>query len=149
MGTLAPIAYEAVTGAKISVGPPFFNAFYVPLGCAGGGVGAVTANNWEKYRLPSSAALLAGLGALLLALLLWFVLDPASLTVAGAVAMAARIVLSHGYDVFGGAKLCSAPTWHELGHLGLRRLHHRHRDHFDPIHRTGCTHGASGSGGVG
>ena len=33
-GTLAPIAYEAVTDAKISVGPPFFNVFYVPLGCA-------------------------------------------------------------------------------------------------------------------
>ncbi|HMB11303.1 heme lyase CcmF/NrfE family subunit [Saliniramus sp.] len=31
IGTLYPLALEAVTGAKISVGPPFFNATFVPL----------------------------------------------------------------------------------------------------------------------
>ena len=32
-GTLAPLAYgSGSTGAKISVGPPFLNAFYAPLG---------------------------------------------------------------------------------------------------------------------
>ncbi|MEP6288261.1 MAG: heme lyase CcmF/NrfE family subunit, partial [Marinomonas sp.] len=31
IGTLYPLAYEAVTGAKISVGPPFFNLTMVPL----------------------------------------------------------------------------------------------------------------------
>ncbi|MDP4594868.1 MAG: heme lyase CcmF/NrfE family subunit, partial [Beijerinckiaceae bacterium] len=30
-GTLYPLALEAVTGAKISVGPPFFNLTFVPL----------------------------------------------------------------------------------------------------------------------
>jgi cytochrome c-type biogenesis protein CcmF len=31
VGTLYPLALEAVTGEKISVGPPFFNATFVPL----------------------------------------------------------------------------------------------------------------------
>ena len=31
IGTLYPLAYEAVTGAKISVGPPFFNLTMIPL----------------------------------------------------------------------------------------------------------------------
>jgi len=31
VGTLYPLALEALTGAKISVGPPFFNATFVPL----------------------------------------------------------------------------------------------------------------------
>lgn len=31
IGTLYPLAYEAATGAKISVGPPFFNLTMVPL----------------------------------------------------------------------------------------------------------------------
>jgi len=31
VGTLYPLALEAVTGEKISVGPPFFNATFIPL----------------------------------------------------------------------------------------------------------------------
>jgi cytochrome c-type biogenesis protein CcmF len=31
IGTLYPLALEAMTGAKISVGPPYFNATFVPL----------------------------------------------------------------------------------------------------------------------
>lgn len=31
IGTLYPLALEALTGAKISVGPPFFNATFIPL----------------------------------------------------------------------------------------------------------------------
>ena len=31
IGTLYPLALEAVTGAKISVGPPFFNATFLPV----------------------------------------------------------------------------------------------------------------------
>ena len=121
-GTLAPIAYEAVSGAKISVGPPFFNAFYVPLGCALAAVLALLPPiNWKRTDAARlQPALLAGLGALLLALLLWFVLDPASLTVAGAVAMAAWIVLSHGYDVFRRRKALSrAYIGMSLAHLGF------------------------------
>ena len=121
-GTLAPIAYEAVTGAKISVGPPFFNAFYVPLGCALAAVLALLPPiNWKRTDAARlQPALLAGPGAFLLALLLWFVLDPASLTVAGAVAMAAWIVLSHGYDVFRRRKALSrAYVGMSLAHLGF------------------------------
>ncbi len=31
LGTLYPLAYEALTGGKISVGPPYFNAVFIPL----------------------------------------------------------------------------------------------------------------------
>ena len=86
--------------------------------------------NWKRTDAARlQPALLAGLETFLLALLLWFVLDPASLTVAGAVAMAAWIVLSHGYDVFQRRKALSrAYVGMSLAHLGFAVCiwHHDH-----------------------
>src|SRR3546814_4614107 len=31
LGTLYPLVLDALTGAKLSVGPPYFNALFIPL----------------------------------------------------------------------------------------------------------------------
>ena len=121
-GTLAPIAYEAVTDAKISVGPPFFNAFYVPLGCALAAVLALLpVINWKRTDVARfRPVLFAGLGGLLVAVLVWFVLDPASLTVATAVGLAAWIAITHVLDLLRKRKALSrAYVGMSLAHLGF------------------------------
>ena len=121
-GTLAPIGYEAITEAKISVGPPFFNVFYVPLGCALAAVLAVLPGiNWKRtIAARLQPVLVAGLGGLLVAVLVWFVLDPASLTVATAVGLAAWVITSHAADLWGKRKALSrAYIGMTMAHLGF------------------------------
>jgi cytochrome c-type biogenesis protein CcmF len=121
-GTIAPLAYEAVTEAKISVGPPFFNAFYVPLGCALAAVLALLPPiNWKRTDAARMRpALISGAWGLLVAVLLWFVLDPASLTVAAAVGVAAWVVLSHANDLLGKRKTLSrAYLGMSFAHVGF------------------------------
>jgi len=75
-GTLYPIFVEAVTGAQVSVGRPFFDRMAAPIGLAlllGMGVGPVLpwraarpALVWARLRWPAVAALAAG-AALVLA----------------------------------------------------------------------------------
>jgi len=121
-GTLAPIAYEAVTDAKISVGPPFFNAFYVPLGCALAAVLALLPGiNWKRTDVSRlRPILLAALWGLLVAVLVWFVLDPASLIVASAAGLAAWVVITHGLDLLRKRKALSrAYIGMSMAHLGF------------------------------
>jgi cytochrome c-type biogenesis protein CcmF len=64
--------------------------------------------------------LVAGLGGLLVAVLVWFVLDPASLTVATAVGLAAWVVTSHVADLWGKRKALSrAYIGMTMAHLGF------------------------------
>ncbi|WP_346839617.1 heme lyase CcmF/NrfE family subunit [Microbulbifer sp. SAOS-129_SWC] len=70
-GTLYPLLADALHWGKISVGPPFFNMFFVPLMAAlclllGFGIHANWKDNrWDKlfsaWRLPLAIALVAGL----------------------------------------------------------------------------------------
>ena len=74
-GTLFPILSEAVTGSKITVGPPFFNAVNIPLGLllfALTGIGpliawrrASAANLQRQFAAPAAAGV--GVGAALFA----------------------------------------------------------------------------------
>jgi cytochrome c-type biogenesis protein CcmF len=53
-GTLYPVIVEAITGAKISVGPPFFNTVLAPMGMALlalTGIGPLVA--WRRASWPS------------------------------------------------------------------------------------------------
>ena len=63
IGTLYPLALEAITGAKISVGPPYFNSTFVPLMvplAAGAAVRA--ADGLEAWRHPRGPATLVDRG---------------------------------------------------------------------------------------
>jgi cytochrome c-type biogenesis protein CcmF len=77
IGTLYPLALEAVTGAKISVGPPYFNLTFAPLMVPlllAMPLGPLLA--WKRGDLLGVAQRLsAGVGLALLALLATFVLE--------------------------------------------------------------------------
>jgi cytochrome c-type biogenesis protein CcmF len=70
LGTLYPLAIEALNLGKLSVGPPYFNAVFVPLTAPLLGlVGLAASVPWRRgalrdtlraIRLPAGAALLAG-----------------------------------------------------------------------------------------
>jgi cytochrome c-type biogenesis protein CcmF len=77
IGTLYPLALEAVAGAKISVGPPYFNLTFAPLMVPlllAMPLGPLLA--WKRGDLLGVAQrLAAGVGLALLALLATFVLE--------------------------------------------------------------------------
>ena len=114
LGTLYPLAYEALTGGgKISIGPPWFNTFFVPLMLVVAlalGVGPFL--SWKrtdfgklKRRLAWAGAVAAGLGVL--APLVWNeAISPAT---AVALALALWILAAHGLDLARRSRLVGAP----------------------------------------
>ncbi|MCB1803410.1 MAG: c-type cytochrome biogenesis protein CcmF, partial [Gammaproteobacteria bacterium] len=71
LGTLYPLAVDALNLGKISVGPPYFNAVFIPLTAPLAllvGIGALArwkrdtfANLWPRLRVPAIIALVLGL----------------------------------------------------------------------------------------
>ena len=100
-GTLAPIGYQ-LGGSHISIGPPFFNTFFIPLMLVLSGALAILPwLNWKNTNVARlRGGLLVSLGvAFVLGISIWFVLDEKSLTVSVAVVLALWMVFSHALDV--------------------------------------------------
>jgi len=122
-GTLAPIGYEAFTGAKISIGPPFFDRFFVPLMLLlAVAVGLVPVLNWKRTPLK---ALLGSLQvavplALILGLLVWFSFDFKMATVAAALVFALWVVITHSMDVI---KKIRSSSHFPLAYVGMTLAH--------------------------
>jgi len=137
LGTLYPLLLDAVGGGKVSVGPPFFNAVFIPIMIpmiAAMAVGPFL--NWKRsdvgpallrLRLAFGAAVVAGglayvayrdgpvLGVIALALAVW--LGAGTLT-----ELASRVRLfegSLGDSLSRLARLPRASWGMTLGHLGL------------------------------
>ena len=124
-GTMAPIGYEAVTGGRISIGTPFFNRFFVPLGLVLAiALAVLPLLNWKRTKAealrPAGISLLI---AAVFAVLIWFVLDPTSVVVATAVGLGAWVVISHGADLYKrlrkGTTLPMAYVGMTLAHVGF------------------------------
>ena len=124
-GTMAPIGYEAITGGRISIGTPFFNKFFVPLGLLLAiALSILPLLNWKRTKIealrPAATSLLV---AAVFTVLIWFVLDPTSVVVASAVGLGAWVVLSHSADLFKrlrkGTTLPMAYVGMTLAHLGF------------------------------
>ncbi len=129
LGTLYPLAYEALTGGdKISIGPPWFNRFFVPLMLAAAvalGVGPFL--SWKhsgfarlRRRLAGCFGASLGLAALAALLLEGF----QSWGAAAAVALGLWIVCTHAVDAARRVQLktVSMPLSYwgmALAHLGF------------------------------
>ena len=103
LGTLYPLAYEAVTGGdKISIGPPWFNRFFVPLMLAAAvalGVGPFLSwkrSSFARLRRRLAVCFGASLGLAVLAALLLEGLR--SWGTAAAVGLGLWILCTHGID---------------------------------------------------
>ena len=123
-GTLAPIGYEAITGGRISIGTPFFNAFFVPLGLALlAALAFLPVLNWKRTKTQVLASVYQSLAiAMVFGVLVWLVLEPASLVVALAIALAVWVVITHARAIFYRAKRRSLPAAYigmTLAHLGF------------------------------
>ncbi len=124
-GTLAPIVYQ-LGGNHISIGPPFFDAFFVPLMLLlAAAVALVPVLNWKRTKAPAvSGMILRTLpAALLVALLYAYWAAPAAATVVAAVAFSVWIVCSHGLELLRRLRAGTRPPlafWGmTLAHLGF------------------------------
>jgi len=126
-GTLSPIVYEVLTGGKmISIGPPFFNKFFVPLMLlVAVALSVVPFLNWKK---TDRAVLLKKVGIGLLPVtfvggVAWFLLDSKSMTVVAALMVASWVVVSHGAEVIRrirqGASMPLAFVGMSVAHIGF------------------------------
>ncbi len=103
LGTLYPLAYEALSGGdKISIGPPWFNTFFVPLMLLVAlalGIGPLL--SWKRTGLAKIGRRLLGAGttavffAVLVPLLAGGALSVAAMM---AVALALWVLVGHGLD---------------------------------------------------
>ena len=129
LGTLYPLAYEAATGGdKISIGPPWFNRFFVPLMMAAAaalGIGPFL--GWKRSNLRRLARrLLACFVAASGLAVLFGLLLGGSLSWAGGAALVLGlwIAAAHGLDLVRRRRLGGPPPplayWGmSLAHLGF------------------------------
>ena len=128
VGTLYPLAYEAVTGGdKISVGPPYFNRLFVPLmGLLAVFLALVPVARWKRTPIRLFrrvcwlllASMLVGAVFFVIAIMSDRVLNTGSIVgVVIAVTLALWLLLSHSVDFIQrkGAR--------PLGYLGMLLAH--------------------------
>ncbi|QLH38753.1 MAG: heme lyase CcmF/NrfE family subunit [Defluviicoccus sp.] len=112
LGTLYPLLLEATGGGKVSVGPPFFNAVFIPLMVPlviAMAIGPMLP--WKRGDLMSalSRLWLAGLAALAAAALAWAVYDGGSLAGLFGMALAGWLLVGTLSELAGRIGLFSAP----------------------------------------
>jgi len=104
VGTLFPLAYEAVTGGdKISVGVPYFNFGFVPLmGLLAVALGVAPMLRWKRTSFALLRRRVLGLGGCSIGLgviLPLVLLDAVDIRVVLTIALGLWIVLSHVLDL--------------------------------------------------
>ena len=121
-GTLAPLVYEGVVGGRISIGPPFFNRFFVPFMLLLGVVlGLVPYLHWKR---TSAAAIWQGVrvalpASLLIGLLVWAWFYPQVGVWLLAIGVAAWVSVTHVLDFFRRWRRGSLP----LAYVGMSVAH--------------------------
>ncbi len=121
-GTLSPIGYEAISGGRISLGPPFFNRFFVPLMIVLAlAVAFVPVLNWKRTNKARILNFCAREGAILftVALLVAFILRPETVSVATGVIVSLAILITHIKDLIIRVKTTRPP----LAYLGMTLAH--------------------------
>jgi cytochrome c-type biogenesis protein CcmF len=125
-GTLAPIGYEAISGARISIGKPFFNLFFVPLMLVlGTALALVPVLNWKRtawQNIKRAVTLLLPVAALL-ASLGFYLTEPKSAAVLAALVVAMWVITTHIVDIWRrsrGGRLQPLAYWGmTVAHLGF------------------------------
>lgn len=118
-GTLYPLLVDAIWGAKLSVGPPWFNMFFTPLMAVLAvfvGIGSML--NWKNTKLKKLLPwLLAPLaGSVLLGLLFPLMADEYSIGVMVAVTLGCWVILGAFSDLVRKLRN-SKPAWKGLSKL--------------------------------
>ena len=122
LGTLFPLIAEALNLGKVSVGPPYFERVFAPLGLILAALLAVTVHlGWRKRqayaRRYRRALVLGGAGVVGAYGLALSVLDPLA---AGGITIAGLVALSTLWQV---AQRIKAGVWKNPGFLGMCTAH--------------------------
>jgi cytochrome c-type biogenesis protein CcmF len=117
IGTLYPMFLNALTGKTVSVGPPFFNATFLPLAIplvAALGVGAML--SWKRGDLLGALSRLkfAALAALVVALVVYYIHNGGPVLAIPAFIGAVWLVGSSLAEVADRIKLFAVPFSHSL-----------------------------------
>jgi len=128
LGTLYPLAYEAVTGgAKISVGPPYFNSMFVPLMALLALVlGLAPVARWKRtgLRLYLSRLSWVFLASVVLGVVLPLLFGgELRLSVTVAAALALWIVISHLTDAWRRAGSLAGLFGLPVAYVGMLMAH--------------------------
>ncbi|MEM7217246.1 MAG: heme lyase CcmF/NrfE family subunit [Pseudomonadota bacterium] len=126
-GTLAPIGYEALMdGAKISVGPPYFNKLFLPLmALLAVALGLSSMTLWKstpRERVLGQALRLGALSAALGVVLPLIVVGAVTLPVALGLGLALWILITHGADAVRRLRAGRPPAawWGQnIAHVGF------------------------------
>ena len=112
LGTLYPLFLDLLTGAKVSVGPPFFNATFVPICaplfaaiCVGPFLGWKRAEIWPALATLRSALAIAVIAALVVA----FAIDGRSTLAAVAFGFAVWVIVGTALEFAGRMRLFKVP----------------------------------------
>jgi cytochrome c-type biogenesis protein CcmF len=123
LGTLYPLLLDAIGGGKVSVGPPFFNAVFVPLMIP---LVVVMAAGpllpWKRGEIGPIVRRLtvAGLAAAVAMAAAWAVMGSAEPLGLLGLGLAAWLLVGTGVEMAGRIKLLRAPlaeSWRRLGGL--------------------------------
>ena len=122
-GTLAPIGYEALTGDRISIGPPFFDLFFVPLMLIlAASVGLVPFLSWKRTPIDRIVrGVRTGVPVALVGVIIaWYATDPRMASVLAAAGLAVWIVTTHALDVVRRVRASGRPP---LAYVGMTLAH--------------------------
>ncbi|NKB97273.1 MAG: heme lyase CcmF/NrfE family subunit [Pseudomonadales bacterium] len=122
-GTLSPMGYEALTDGKISLGPPFFNRFFVPLMLVLGiAITLVPVLNWKRTRNDRVLSFLRreGVVALVVSGFVAFLVQPDLFAVVVGILVAVWIIVTHAFDLFMRVRKSGAQP---LAYLGMTIAH--------------------------
>lgn len=132
LGTLYPLVLDAMTGAKLSVGPPYFNALFVPLmGLLMAMMAIGVLVRWKDTPLQWLLSMLMPvlLGSMALAVLAAFAMDDFSWAVLATCMLAAWVVLAGLRDLrdktrnkrlLAGLRSLTRSYWGmQVAHLGI------------------------------
>ena len=132
LGTLYPLVLDAMTGAKLSVGPPYFNALFVPLmGLLMAMIAVGVLVRWKDTPLQWLLSMLAPvlIGSVVLAVIATFLVGDFNWAVLGVCLLAAWVVLAGLRDIvektrhkgfFRGLPSLTRSYWGmQTAHLGM------------------------------
>ena len=113
-GTLYPLFLEAITGEKISVGPPFFNASFIPIMLPLIAVMAVGPFlSWKRADLPGVLSRLKFVAALaiLVGLIVWYMRTGGPVLAVISMALAVWLLCASAYEWGRRVKFGRADMW--------------------------------------
>jgi cytochrome c-type biogenesis protein CcmF len=124
LGTLYPLLLDAVSGAKISVGAPFFNSVFVPIMVPLASAMAIgPLLTWKRSDMTAALGKLkiAGAAAAVVVAITWWIQTDGPLLALLGMALATWLFVGALVEMLGRARLFTGPFEQSLARLGRQQ----------------------------